>query len=192
MLTNDQKSLLKRAQRQAGLNDADYRYWLGVIAQVESSTDARIGDRHLDRLLAQFEAVFWQRVDAGACARPRLGDTWAPFRERGYWARKNTAAETSRDRFVKADVGGEIIALENEMYGLGFNTAYVAAIRLKVTGGHGTPRALQSYKLALARTVASKVRAHSHEKAGAKDEHRTSNTQHRTSNTEVREVDCPF
>ena len=68
MLTNPQKAILKRAQREAGLADADYRDALQTVAGCRSSTDPILTNRHLDKLLAYLEAIHWHAVDAGARA----------------------------------------------------------------------------------------------------------------------------
>jgi hypothetical protein len=162
MLTNEQKSLLKRAQRQAALTDGEYREALQLLAGVRSSTDPRIGDRHLDKLMGYFEAIYWRKVDQGTCLKPDalVGKgwkrQWLPFLAQDYWKDKNSKVETSRDRYVKGNLASEVTALENELYKMGFNTAYCSAIRLKVTGGRGGAYDVLRYKAALARTVESK------------------------------------
>jgi hypothetical protein len=162
MLTNEQKSLLKRAQRQAGLADAEYREALQLIAGVQSSTDPRIGDRHLDKLMGYFEAIYWRKVELEQCLNPAQlvanGENrlWLPFLAPDYWKNKNTKQETSRDRFVKGSLAADVTALENELYQMGFNTAYCSAIRLKVTNGRGGAQDILRYKAALERTVESK------------------------------------
>ena len=89
MLSRAQQILLKRAQREAGLLDGDYREALQTVAGCQSSKDADLTDRHLDKLLAYFEAIYWRAVNAGQlqpCCK-----TTAVFRQPGYWAAKNTA-----------------------------------------------------------------------------------------------------
>lgn len=162
MLTNEQKSLLKRAQRQAGISDDDYRDALNLIAGVQSSTDPRIGDRHLDKLMGYFEAIYWKGVADGVLDCPeklvKMGMTrqWLPFLAPDYWKNKNSKQETSRDRYVQGGLAGQIADLEREMGKLGFNAHYCNAIRVKVTGGSANGDNLWKYKAALERTLASK------------------------------------
>jgi hypothetical protein len=156
MLSRPQQILLKRAQREAGLSDDDYRDTLQMVADCRSSKSPALTDRHLDKLLAYFEAIHWRGVDA-ATLQPS-GSAAAVFRQRGYWAAKNTAAETSRDRFNGRNQGGEIAALEAELARLGFGAAYCAAIRANVCKGRSDARALHLYQAALARTLKAKAR----------------------------------
>jgi hypothetical protein len=151
-LSNAQKSLLKRAQREAGIDDGEYRDAIETISRqpgCRSSTDARLTDENVDRLMEWFEAIFWHGVDAGALKvspNPK-----AAFRARGYWAGKNRAGATSRDRFADARLAGEIAALERRMAALGFGSGYCAGIRRRSGPGW-------AYHAALARTLASKER----------------------------------
>jgi hypothetical protein len=162
MLSNDQKSLLKRAQRQADLPDSEYREALRLIAGVNSSTDPGIGDRHLDRLMAYFEAIYWRKIenekhpDPDCLVRNGCKRQWLPFLARGYWANKNTKQETSRERFVAGNMADDIVRLESELHSLGYNMAYVVRIRLNVMQGRGTPRDMRNYKAVLERTINSK------------------------------------
>ena len=156
MLSNPQKALLKRAQREAGLNDADYRDALETVTGCRSSTDPEMTDRHLDKLLAYFEAIHWRAVDAD-----RLQPSCSPyavFRRRGYWAAKNTSQETSRDRYTGHNHGEQIRDLESELARLGFGPEYVAAIRANVCKGREDARALHLYQAALERTVKAKAK----------------------------------
>ncbi len=123
MLSRAQQILLKRAQREAGLSDADYRDALETVTGFRSSKDAGFSDRDLDKTTAYFEAIHWRAVDAGELRTS--GSATAVFRQRGYWALKNTAAETSRDRFNGRNQGGEIAALETELARLGFGAGYL-------------------------------------------------------------------
>lgn len=162
MLTNEQKSLLKRAQRQAEISDLEYREALQLIAGVQSSTDPAIGDRHLDKLMGYFEAIYWRKVDCmqvddpDYLAKHGMKRQWLPFLARDYWKNKNTAKETSRDRYVTGNLAADIATLETGLAVLGFGAAYCTQIRLRVTGGHGTAKDLLNYKSALARTLESK------------------------------------
>ena len=83
----------------------------------------------------------------------------AVFRQRSYWARKNTAAETSRDRFSGRNQGTAIRELEDALSALGCGPAYCATIRQKVCRGRTDAHALRLYEAALARTLKSKKRA---------------------------------
>jgi hypothetical protein len=157
MFSRAQQILLKRAQREAGLADDDYRDALETVAGCRTSKDPRLSDRDLDKLLAYFEAIRWRAVDSGAL-QPSCGPN-AVFRRRGYWAAKNTSAETSRDRFNGHNLGGAICELEAALSTLGFGPAYCAAIRDKVCRGRTDAAALHLYKAALARTLKSKRRA---------------------------------
>jgi len=157
MLSNPQKSILKRAQREAGLSDEDYRDALEMIAACRSSTAPALTDRHLDKLLGYFEAIHWRAVDAGAL-RPSSSAT-AVFRQRGYWAGKNTSQETSRDRFNESNLGRSVADLERELTSLGFGAAYCATIRQKATHGRNDAHALHLYRTALERTLKAKARA---------------------------------
>ena len=157
MLSRPQQILLKRAQREAGMSDDDYRDALQMIAGCRSSTSPALTDRHLDSLLAYFEAIHWRGVDAGTL-QP-CGKAIAVFRQRGYWVEKNTRLETSRDRFTGCNQGQAIAALEGQLADLGCNAAYCAAIRQNVTKGRTDARALHLYRTALERTVKAKARA---------------------------------
>ena len=155
MLSNPQKSLLKRAQRQAGLSDSDYREALHQVTGCNSSTDPELTDRHLDKLLAYFEAIYWQGIDAGqlqlSCNRS------AVFQARGFWARRNTPQETSRDRFNGQNTSQTVADLERRLADLGCNVAYCAAIRRNVCNGRSDARALHLYQAALERTLKAKT-----------------------------------
>jgi len=156
MLSRAQQILLKRAQREAGLTDDAYRDALELVAGCRSSKDSGLTDRHLDKLLAYFEAIHWRAADGGEL-RPSCRPD-AVFRQRGYWARKNTAAETSRDRFNGRNQGAEISDLEARMNALGLGPAYCAAIRDKVCHGRTDAHDLHLYAAALQRTLKAKAR----------------------------------
>jgi hypothetical protein len=155
MLSNAQKSLLKRAQRQAGLSDAEYRDALELIAGCRSSTSPALTDRHLDKLLAYFEAIYFRGLDAGKLQASCSGN--AAFRQRGYWAAKNTNHETSRDRFNESNLGRSVADLERELNALGFGPGYCASIRRKATSGRDDAHALHLYRTALERTLTAKA-----------------------------------
>jgi len=155
MLSRPQQILLKRAQREAGMSDDDYREALEMIADCRSSKSPALTDRHLDKMLAYFEAIHWRAVDAGTL-QPS-GNAAAVFRQRGYWAAKNTPSETSRDRFNGHNQGESIAALESALARLGCGPGYWAAIRKNVCGGRTDAHALHLYEAALARTVKAKT-----------------------------------
>lgn len=156
MLSNAQKQLLKRAQREAGLSDEDYRDALELVAGCRSSTSPDFTDRHLDKCLAYFEAIYWRGIDAGTL-QP-AGSRRAVFQQRGYWAAKNTPRETSRDRFNQSNLGQSIADLEGKLASLGFGSGYCAAIREKATHGRNDAHALHLYRTALQRTLTAKTR----------------------------------
>jgi hypothetical protein len=156
MLSRAQQILLKRAQREAGLSDDDYRDALQMIAGCRSSTSPALTDRHLDKLLGYFEAIHWRAVDSGQL-QPSCSTT-AVFRQRGYWAAKNTNQETSRDRFNESNLGSEIAGLEKQMAELGLGANYCAMIRFNVTKGRDDAHSLYLYRTALERTLKAKSR----------------------------------
>jgi hypothetical protein len=149
MLSNDQKALIKRAQREAQIDDEEYRQILfeDLGFGVQSSTDPRLGDRHFDKILAYFEAIFWRKFDAGEIvSRPSK----PVFQVRGYWASKNSLkAGTSRERYAQRGLETEIHRLEAQLRAMGCHDAYLRAIQKNT--GNGWP-----YRLALARTVAAR------------------------------------
>ena len=155
MFSNPQKSIVKRAQREAGLDDSDYRDALALIAGVRSSTAPELTDRHFDKLLAYMEAIHWRAVDAGMLQR--CGSPTAVFRQRGYWIAKNTRLETSRDRFTQSNQAGGIAALEAELEALGCGPSYVSAIKRNVCKGREDAHALHLYRAALERTLKAKA-----------------------------------
>ena len=157
MLSRAQQILLKRAQRQAGIEDAEYRETLQRFAACESSRDSRFSDESLDTILAYFEAIYWRGVDADILQAPCRGDE--VFQQRGFWASKNTRAETSRDRYNVAVLSAKIGALESQLERLGCGRSYCQAIREKVTQGGATALCLNHYRAALERTLKSKRKA---------------------------------
>jgi hypothetical protein len=126
------------------------------FADCRSSKSPSLTDRHLDKLLGYFEAIHWRAVDAGAL-QPTSSAT-AVFRQRGFWAARNTNQQTSRDRWTGLNSGSAISDLEKEMSALGFGHGYCAAIRKKVTSGREDAHALHLYRAALQRTLNAKVR----------------------------------
>jgi hypothetical protein len=155
MLTNPQKSLLKRAQREAGLSDDDYRDALEMITGCRSSTSPTLTDQHLDKLLCYFEAIHWRGVDVGTLQTSCSAN--AVFRQRGFWVARNNSQETSRDRFNDENLGSETADLESQLAALGCGPGYCAAIRKNVCKGRSDARALHLYQAALKRTLKSKA-----------------------------------
>ena len=156
MLSRPQQILLKRAQREAGLTDDDYRDALETVAGCRTSKDSRFTDRHLDVVLAYFEAIHWRAVDAGELQPSGRPD--AVFRQRGYWATKNTRAESSRDRFTGENLGQAVADLESQLAAFGCGAGYCAAIRKNVCQGREDAHALHQYRAALERTLKAKAR----------------------------------
>jgi hypothetical protein len=156
MLTRPQQILLKRAQRQAGIEDAEYRETMESLCHVRSSTDPRLADEDLDKMLAYFEAVFWRGVDAGRL-QPSCKPN-EPFQKRGFWKARNCAGNTSRDRHSYSDLSIRIEAFEADLALLGYGPDYCQAIREKVTHGRDDVRALHHYRVALERTLSAKRR----------------------------------
>jgi hypothetical protein len=156
MIKRGSQILIKRAQREAGLSDADYRDALEAVCGLRSSTDSRITNRHIDMALAYFEAIHWRDVDAGVLKPSCKPD--AVFRQRGYWKAKNNQEETSRDRFVQVSALTQIARLESELGKLGLGTAYCSSIRDRVTHGKSDAYSLSLYRAALERTVEAKRR----------------------------------
>lgn len=153
MLTAAQKSLLKRAQREAQLADADYRDAIETVSGLpgcRSSTDARLTDRHLDLLLGYIEAIFWGRVDAKTL-QPS-GNPTAVFRRRGHWADKNRRGNTSRDRFTQDNLIRQIGEREAALMDLGCGLSYFQAIQNKQREASGGLN-LVKYLSALDRTL---------------------------------------
>jgi hypothetical protein len=154
MVTRPQQILIKRAQREAGLVDAEYRDALETVSGCRTTTDPRMTDRHVDLALAYFEAIYWRGVDSGALPGPCKAD--AIFRQRGFWAAKNPGNSTSRDRYATNAVTEEIAHLESALADLGFSAAYCAAIREKIAPGCEDVHSLHLYKAALRRTLKAK------------------------------------
>lgn len=150
MLSNDQKAIVKRAQRECLINDDEYRHILDTELGfgVRSSTDPRLGDRHFDRILAYFEAIYWRELSEGRVTRAPKSVFTVP----GYWASKNSLKSNSRERYAQRGLESEIQRLETNLYRVGCHPNYLAAIARK-TGGRGWP-----YKAALARTLTAKLR----------------------------------
>jgi hypothetical protein len=161
MLSNPQKALLKNAQRQAALPDADYREALAVVSgfdNLRSSTDQRLTDEHLDKLMAYFEAIYWRKVDAGQLQPLFSGHAPGarPFRQRGYWASKNQRGNTSRDRYHENAIATEIADLERQLMEYGCSLKYFQAIQNTMRQG-GQPFSPVKYAAALKRTLEAKL-----------------------------------
>jgi len=156
MLSKSQKALIKMAQREAALSDSEYRECLEMVTGRRSSTDPSLGDRSFDKVLAFFDAIHWRKVDSGALQPPCNPD--AVFRQRGHWAAKNTREETSRDRYVRSNLGEAISQAEGEIAEVGCGEAYCAVIRRRAAGDRTDAPALRKYLHALQRTLKSKTR----------------------------------
>ena len=153
MITNPQKALIKRAQAQAAIEDAEYRDALATVSGLpgcHSSTDPRLTDRHVDHILAYFEAIYWRKVDHSEADLP--GAFRNPvFQRQGYWAAKNTSDSTSRERYTMDTLASECAQLEARLARLGFGLKYCMAIQ-----NHIRPLNLWKYRAALTRTLESK------------------------------------
>jgi hypothetical protein len=156
MISRAQQILVKRAQRDAALSDYEYRDALELVSGCRSTKDPCMTDRHVDLALAYLEAIFWRAVDAGELPMPCSPD--AVFRQRGYWAAKNPAGHTSRDRFTGRNIEQEISELEGQLHALGFGAEYCAAIRSNATRDRSDAHALHLYRTALSRTLQAKAR----------------------------------
>src|SRR6267378_5634022 len=90
MLSRAQQILLKRAQKEAGISDQDYRqsfHQVTGLSLCRSSTDSRLTDRHLDNLMSYFEAIHWKSVAEGLLQPSGKPD--AIFRQPCFWAERN-------------------------------------------------------------------------------------------------------
>ena len=156
MLSRKQIILIKRAQRQAGIADADYRNDLEQLCDVRSSKDPKLTDGQFDQIMAYFEAIYWREKDKAEGQRLNAkGPTSAfsiqplalPFLNRGYWANKNPKHNTSRDRYDEQNVRVTIAELEAELIEAGVTNPYCEAIKRKVGNS------LRAYAAALRRTL---------------------------------------
>ncbi len=151
MLSNPQKALLKRAQRQARLDDAEYRDTLELCCGgARSSTDPRISNEQWDQTVAFIEAIYWRGVEEGRFHPP--GNRFDPFQKPGYWAAKNTRSENSRDRYTEKQLASEIHELELQLLDEGLSRAYCEAIKRR------TGNFFLHYRAALQRTLAARKR----------------------------------
>lgn len=161
MLTDPQIWKLKAAQKQAGIDDEEYRSTLRQLCGVSTSKDAALGNEQWDMLMSYFEAVYWRGMDAGRLPRPCKAT--APFQQPGYWSSKNTCQETSRDRYTVAGINEEIEAIEKQLAALGYGPAYFSAIKNKVIPAARAnmtwPQGLVKYRAALQRTLAAKLKS---------------------------------
>lgn len=154
MLTKPQIWTIKAAQRQAGIRDDEYRQTLAELFGVNTSKDPALGDDAFDVLMSYFEAIYWRGVDSGALQPPCTGKE--TFRQRGYWAAKNPAGNTSRDRYAGDALHEEIEEAESRLVILGFGQSYLSAIRHRVCGESNSPPRLRAYLAALNRTLKAK------------------------------------
>jgi len=158
VLSRPQQIRLKRAQQEAALPDAEYRDAIAVVtgmADCRSSTDPRLTDRHWDNLLSYFEAIFWRKHDAGEVQVSSKTD--ATFRIRGYWAQRNPAGNTSRDRYVATGIGSQVAELEARLLRDGRTLQYLQGIQARMRRG-GKPFSLVNYAAALKRTLNARQR----------------------------------
>ena len=150
MISNEQKAVLKRAQREAMIDDEEYRDILEnqLGFGFRSSTDPRMGDRHMDKAMIYFEAIYWRQVDQGTI---KLRNPKTVFTRRNFWKDRNTLASNSRERFASSALAGQIAILEKNMHALGKNSFYLAAIKRNCKSDWG-------YKIALERAVKANQR----------------------------------
>lgn len=159
MLTNEQKGLCKRAQKEAALPDNEYRDAIALVSGMRdctSSKDARLTDDHMDSLMSYFEAIFWRKVDAG-----QLQPVFKPnavFRQRDFWKNKNRRGNTSRDRFTHDALTQDIADLEGKLMQHGCGLSYFQGIQNNMKRG-GKAFNLVNYRGALKRTLEAKERA---------------------------------
>lgn len=151
MLTPAQKSLVKRAQRQANLDDEQYRDLWRVITgweDCDTSTDPRIGDRHVDKMMGMLEAIYWLRVDQAQLTH--APGKHSPFLNREYWSRRNKAGQTTRDQYAEKRLAAECNSIALRLQSAGYPIQKIWGITNKLAGKG--PVAL---KAALSRTLAS-------------------------------------
>jgi len=144
MLSRRQQILIKRAQAETGLADADYRASLGAVTGMldcRSSKDPRLTDAHMDHLLSYFEAIYWRENSAPAKV----------FKQPGFWAARNRRGNTSRDRFTEDTLTLSIARAESKIMQLGFGEPYLEAIQNKIL-----PYTHRAYLAALERTLKAK------------------------------------
>jgi len=133
MLSNPQKSLVKRAQRQAAVPEEDYRDMWRVVTgwmDCDTSTDPRLGDVHMDRMMGYLEAIYWRRVQEGTLqpvSKPN-----APFLKEGFWKNRNKAQSTSRDRYQKQRITESVHDLERRLLAAGYPPQKISAIKGKL------------------------------------------------------------
>jgi hypothetical protein len=154
MLSRAQQILIKRAQREAALQDEEYREALQTVSGCRSSTDPRMTDRHVDLVLAYLEAIYFRKRGLGELQANCNVDS--VFKNPGYWASKNPRQRTSRDRYTFSKLSNQIASAEAALADLGFGEAYCAAIRRKTCGESAGVRDKRSYLAALQRTLNSK------------------------------------
>ena len=151
MLTREQIVLLKRAQRQAGIGDDEYRELMHTVCGCRSSKDPRVRNEDWDALMSLFESIHWRSVDAGALQESCKAD--APFRKRGYWSGRNNRQSTSRDRYVSGQMTEDILRLEEAMQARGYDGDYLAAVLERAGRGKQGVRAAIAYRSALMRLL---------------------------------------
>ena len=158
MLSKLQIMRLQMARRQAGIPDDEYRDILANIFDgCVSSKDPRLTNEHWDRIVAFWEAVYFRKLERGEVNPPGRNEM---FQKRGYWAEKNQRDNTSRDRYTRDDLAGQISAAEARLHALGKGPHYCAAIRARIGGDAASPLQQRKYLAALLKTAeAAKRRA---------------------------------
>ena len=99
MITHSQQILIHRAQREAGLDDAEYRDALEAVSGCRSTKDPKMVDRHVDMALSYMEAIYWHRVGAGELPPP--GSPNAVFRQPHQWSTAYIAPKSSLENQLR-------------------------------------------------------------------------------------------
>lgn len=146
MWSPKQKALIAQARRALRLTDDDYRQDLRRICKVDTSTARQLTDRDLDRIMAYWEAIYWRTLSTQNPLNSQPQNGIKPFLKPDYWARKNTAHNTSRDRYTKAHAEHDAEHFESLLLAAGKNQAYLQTIKRNC---HHDPVA---YRAALAKT----------------------------------------
>lgn len=129
MLSNPQKSLVKRAQRQADVPEEEYRdMWRMVTSwqDCDTSTDPRLGDVHMDRMMGFLEAIYWRHVQEGTLQPASKAN--APFQKEGFWKNRNKAQSTSRDRYQKQRITESVEDLKVKLMKAGYPVQNITAL----------------------------------------------------------------
>jgi hypothetical protein len=156
MISNREKGLIHRGANEAGIDPIEYRETLLKISGCYSSTDAAFTHRHVDKIMAYFEAICWNGRDRNELPLPGQKSV---FIKRGYWQGKNPSEETSRDRWNHHELQAKIDAAEAELQDMGFHPGYIRAIQKRLGYNPDVAPDLQSmarYASAIAHTVKAK------------------------------------